>query len=113
MIHVLAMSDNVQMAIVGIFGALIAGITPAVIKILMSISQRLSRVEQNTNGNLSDKQNRIDTAESRLPGITLDHPAGTVIETRMSVNDPNTPDPPKVIENSTVVPVKTSPEKSP
>lgn len=99
MIQCLAMSDNVQMAIVSIVGALIVALTPALFSILMSISKRLDRVEQNTNGNLSEQKAKAELAESRIPGITSLY--GPLSPQTTIINDPTTTDPPKVITSQT------------
>lgn len=96
----LAISDAVQLEIVKSIVPAIVAVT-ALLPVIALFWKKLTAVEKQTNGRLTETEAKVDKAESRLPGITQDHPPGTEIQARMSVNDPATADPPVVIEKFT------------
>src|SRR4051812_25246052 len=97
------MTEAVQLALIVAIPPTLTALTGLVVVLqkLKNIEVKTTKIEKQTNGNLSDAQAKVDRAEKILPGVTGEHPPGAEIQARMSVNDPRTSDPPKVTENVT------------
>jgi len=113
---ILAISDAVQFALVGILGTFVLTATPALVAILWSISRKIDRVEKQTNGRLSEAESKIKKVEKLSPGLIDEEiPAGHELTITRVINNPLTSDPPITISRVTTPPQlpPSRPESSP